>query len=144
MPLIPLDAYTAGVPTVTTDLSVVTVVVGEYLRDWLNPIGVNVYPVLPAQPVWPAVRPTRIGGVMRNRIARLDEAIIDVDCWTTGDAETLATQARDVLLSMGGVRHRGIVVTRAFDSAGPAPRPEEDKTVERYGFTVGLLFHRES
>ena len=143
MPILPPSAYTIGQPIVDDTLPRITVVVGEYLRDWLEPDGIKVYPRLPDSPQWPAVRPTRIGGVMRNVRARLDEAIMDVDVWTTaGDsAETLANTARDYMLQMTGVMHRDIVITRTFDSAGPAPRPEDDKALERFGFTVGLLFH---
>lgn len=143
MPLLPPSAYTMGMPIVDDDLPRITVVVGEYLRDWLESDGVHVYPRLPSRPAWPAVRPVRIGGVMRNVRAKLDEAIMDFDVWTTGDgsAETLANKTRSYMLEMTGVMHRDIVVTRTFDSAGPAPRPEDDPALERFGFTVGLLFH---
>jgi hypothetical protein len=142
MAILPPTAYTMGEPIVDLSLPRITVVVGEYLRDWMEPRGAYVYPALPALPVWPAIRPVRIGGVMRDRLAQLDEAIIDVDVWTEDDsAEALATEARAYLLQMKGVMHRGIVVTHTFDSAGPAPRVEEDKNLERFGFAVGLLFH---
>lgn len=143
MPLLPPSAYTIGQPIVDDDLPIITIVVGEYLRDWLESDGIKVYPKLPKSPQWPVVRPVRIGGVMRNVRARLDEAVMDFDVWTKGDpsAEALATRARSYMLQMTGVMHRDIVVTQTFDSAGPAPRPEDDPSLERFGFTVGLLFH---
>lgn len=123
------------------------VVVGEYLKIQLGALAAAVYTALPSGVTYekPVYRINRIGGVRRGVV---EEVVLDIDAWRTKDAGGAITSlkasvatARAEMMGMKGVRHRGIVVTRAWEVAGPVRRPEEDTALGRLGFTVGLLVH---
>lgn len=143
MPILPSSAYTDPHREVV-QLPDIEVVVGEYLKDQIG-ADATVYTSLPSSVSYtkPVVRVNRIGGTWRNRAAMLDEPILDIDVWHTNGTtlKEMVARTRAQLAAMVGVMHRGIVVTRVFEQAGPVRRPEDDPTLARIGFSVGLLVH---
>lgn len=124
-----------------------------YLASVLD--GVTVLATLPDAEYFdealPIVRVSQVGGTSSQHSwangPTQDEPVIDIDLYSPlGPVEAeagmddLVARTRAAVLGMKGHidRDAGGVVTRAYEIAGPAPRPETSPTVIRVGFTAGL------
>jgi hypothetical protein len=121
----------------------VELIVARYLRDQLGSDARSYTELPPGEGfATSVVRCQRIGGVWRIP-GYLDDAQVDVDVWSRGDFTTvlkpLASHVRGLLFGARGVMYLGGVITNVYEIAGPVRRPEDDQTLGRLGFTVGVL-----
>lgn len=124
-----------------------------YLASVLD--GVTVLATLPDEErfheLLPIVRVSRVGGQTTQHTwshgPLRDEPTLDIDVYAPlgsveaeAEMDALVAQVRAAVLGMKGHidRDAGGVVTRSYEIAGPAPRPETSTTVIRVGFTAGL------
>ncbi|MGW3154005.1 phage tail termination protein [Streptomyces sp. NPDC001089] len=86
------------------------------------------------------IRAIRIGGSWRFRRS-LDEPMVDIDVWANSlaSARSFANRARAAVADMAGDQRDGGLCTYSSEISGPGRRPEENQSVYRIGFTVGLL-----
>lgn len=100
----------------------------------------------------PIVRVSRQGGTSSRHSwshgPTQDEPWLDIDVYhrlgpveAEAEMDALVAQVRAAVLGMKGHidRDAGGVVTRSYEIAGPAQRPETSTTVIRVGFTAGLV-----
>jgi hypothetical protein len=85
------------------------------------------------------IRVMRIGGTWRFRRS-LDEPMVDIDVWTSdlATSRSFANRARGAVADMAGDHRDGGLCTYSSEISGPGRRPEENPSVYRIGFTVGL------
>ncbi|MFF9210480.1 MULTISPECIES: hypothetical protein [unclassified Streptomyces] len=86
------------------------------------------------------IRVMRIGGTWRFRRS-LDEPMVDIDVWTRDLAgcRSITNRARAAVADMAGDQRGGGLCTSTSEISGPGRRPEDNPSVYRIGFTVGLL-----
>lgn len=118
-------------------------IVARYLRVQLGATARSFTELPPGEAfASPVVRSQRIGGTWRIP-GYLDDAQVDVDVWSRGDFTTelkpLAARVRALLFGARGVMLDGGTITNVYEIAGPVRRPEDDQTLGRLGFTVGVL-----
>jgi hypothetical protein len=104
-------------------------------------VGARVYTAIPAEPTFPLVRVTRIGGI--PAISRhLDIARIQVDVWGTTkfQARTVAATAQAAIHAAIGARAEG-VLTGVDDDLGLSWQPDPETDQPRYVFGVALYLH---
>lgn len=139
MPIIPTSGYTDPHRVVVT-FPDVELIVARYLRDQLGTDAASYVELDPGETFnSPVVRVQRIGGVAANIV--LDDAQVDVDLWSRGsftDLKTLALRVRGLLMAAKGVMYLGGAITDVYEIAGMVRRPEDDQTLGRLGFTVGV------
>ena len=124
-----------------------------YLSTVLD--GVTVLATLPDDEYFdealPIVRVSQVGGIASRHSwsngPTRDEPVIDIDLYgplgpveAEAAMDALTKRTRAAVASMKGHidRTEGGVVTRSYEIAGPAARPEENPNVIRVGFTAGL------
>ncbi len=101
----------------------------------------RVYTDLPAQPRWPLVVVTRIGG-LTDPLGHIDSALVQVEGWAK-DRETafdVTADALSALLAIRGVFTEG-VVTGAAPFTGIGYLPDAPSTTPRYVFRLTLYAH---
>lgn len=103
--------------------------------------GIRVYTSIPADPTYPLVRVTRIGGVPTIR-QHLDVARLQIDAWGTTkfEARTVAATAQAVLHATVGAHDEG-VVTAVEDDLGMSWQPDPETDRPRYLFGVAVYLH---
>lgn len=116
----------------------------NYLRgvsDVTALVGTRVYTEIPAQPTWPLLRITRIGGLPTIR-QHLDVARIQIDAWGTTkyQARTAAATAQAAIHAAVGPHTQG-VVTAVEDDLGLTWAPDPDTNQARYTFGVSVFIH---
>lgn len=128
MRLLP-DAELLAVNALRTDADLIALVAGR------------VYTAVPAEPTFPLVRVTRIGGVPVIS-QHLDVARLQVDVWgaTKYQARTVAAAAQAVLHTIAGIHAEG-VVTAVEDDLGLSWQPDQETDQPRYVFGVAMFVH---
>lgn len=101
----------------------------------------RVYGDLPANPRFPALLVTRIGGPT-DFIGHLDGALLQVEAWAKdrGTARDLAAAALAALLALRGTFDEG-VVTGASPFTGIGYLPDPPSSTPRYLFRLQLFCH---
>lgn len=120
--------------------------VGTYLRghaDVVALVATRVSTELPANPIYPAVTVTRVGGVP-SLAGYLDVARLELSCWATtkAAAHTLARTVEAALLGAPAVAHAlGVVTDSRQVGDGLNWNPDEETDMPRYQFVVELYIH---
>lgn len=104
-------------------------------------VGTRVYTAVPADPSFPLVRVSRIGGIPTIP-QHLDVARLQVDAWgtTKHQARTVAATAQAALHAATGTHAQG-VLTGVDDDLGLSWQPDPETDQPRYVFGVALYIH---
>lgn len=110
----------------------------------VNTIDDRIVTVVPARPVFPLIRVTRIGGNPTSRLLWLDQATLQVDVWggPKNTARDIAETARAHLSASLPGPHDGGAVT-AVEVGGLTWLPDEsyDPAKPRYSFDLAVYYH---
>lgn len=107
-------------------------------------LGQRIATEVPANPTFPLVRLTRVGGVAPV-LDHLDAGRLQVDVW--GDTKQQARDAAATVLSalitdLPGTTVDGVVVTGVVQDLGFTWQPDPDTDRPRYLFGVAVFAHR--
>lgn len=101
----------------------------------------RVYTAIPADPTFPLVRVTRIGGIPVIR-QHLDVARLQVDVWGSSKYQArLAAAATQAVLHKAVGAHAEGVVTGVDDDLSLSWQPDAETNQPRYVFGVALYIH---
>jgi hypothetical protein len=120
-------------------------VVTTYLRnqpDVFALVGTQVSTELPASPVFPLLRVSRIGGTPAVP-RRLDAAHLQIEAWATtkATARNVAATAHAALWAAGNATNNGAVITGVDDTLGLSWLPDPVTGRPRYIFGVAVYIH---
>lgn len=112
--------------------------------DAVNTVDDRIYGALPNNPIFPAIRVTRVGGAPPQRLHWLDEALLQVDVFGGPKATArllAATFAAELSVNLAGVHDLGVVT--AAVAGGLQWQPDESFTPAkpRYTFDALVTYH---
>lgn len=110
----------------------------------VNTVSDRIYSAVPANPTFPLIRVTRIGGLPTSRLLWLDQASLQVDVW--GGAKATArlvaeTMRAHMSADLVGPHNPGSVT--AVEVGGLTWLPDADYTPAkpRYTFDAAVYYH---
>lgn len=112
--------------------------------DEVNTVGDRIYGALPNDPIFPAIRVTRVGGAPPQRLHWLDEALLQVDVFGGPKATArllAATFAAHISTNLAGVHDLGVVTAATAGGLQWAPDESYAPAKPRYTFDATVTYH---
>ncbi len=112
--------------------------------DDVNTVDDRIYGALPANPTFPAIRVTRIGGTPPQRLHWLDEALLQVDVFGGPKATArlvAATFAAHLSANLTGTHDLGVVTAVTVGGLQWQPDESFSPAKPRYTFDAQVTYH---